>query len=128
MGEDTDDDEAEDEVDEEAEEEWGGIDEGRSGSDESETEDEGKESSKSVIPESTQAPGMERFKMLSESWLTFTLLATKYIPPHLRNRPAESAEDSEARLKLTRHLKGQLNRYAFILYRSRWTPNSLLAE
>lgn len=35
-----------------------------------------------------------------------------YVPPHLRNRGgSETTEGSEAALKLTRQLKGLLNRY-----------------
>lgn len=46
--------------------------------------------------------------------------ASRYIPPHLRNR--ETQGQSEEQRKLTRQLKGQLNRYArrqvslYILY------------
>jgi hypothetical protein len=38
------------------------------------------------------------------------VLGTAYVPPHLRNRPQDEA-GSEAMIKLTRQIKGLLNRF-----------------
>jgi len=42
-------------------------------------------------------------------------IATRYIPPHLRNTQVDDGKDSEVTIRLTRQLKGLLNRYE-ILY------------
>ncbi|KAF8206291.1 hypothetical protein K438DRAFT_1917728 [Mycena galopus ATCC 62051] len=82
----SDEDDSEDESlsDAEDEDEWHGIDPEDVDSDE---EDEQKQDAPAAKPE----PG------------------TAYVPPHLRNRPQDEAE-SELMLKLTRQLKGLLNR------------------
>lgn len=41
------------------------------------------------------------------------VLATAYVPPHLRNRPQDEA-GSEAMIKLTRQIKGLLNRFVLL--------------
>ncbi|CAL1716321.1 unnamed protein product [Somion occarium] len=94
-------DEAEDDTDQgseeevtDGEEEWGGIIGG-----ESESEGESEEDRK----DADEIDGQPTRAIESTA-------ASKYIPPHLRNRPAESPEDSEAKLKLMRQIKGQLNR------------------
>ncbi|KAK7690918.1 hypothetical protein QCA50_006021 [Cerrena zonata] len=87
---DTEGDASEDEEDEELSDdgqtEWGGIDEGGD------------------FPEDSNAEEDNPVDLVDSA------PATKYIPPHLRNRPAETFEDSEAKLKLIRQIKGQLNR------------------
>lgn len=54
---------------------------------------------KQVIPSSARA--LFRYSPI--------MIGTAYIPPHLRNRPRDEA-DSELMVKLTRQLKGLLNR------------------
>ncbi|KAF7327646.1 MIF4G/MA4-domain-containing protein [Mycena kentingensis (nom. inval.)] len=81
-------DEDEDPSGDDDEEEWGGIQD----EDEPEDEEESEESSSDADAPKPSAPA-----------------ASAYVPPHLRNR-AQNEPGSEAQLKLTRQLKGQLNR------------------
>ncbi|KAG2017925.1 MIF4G/MA4 domain-containing protein [Coprinopsis cinerea AmutBmut pab1-1] len=76
--------------DEEEEEEWGGI-ESDSGSTESEAEESSEAGKAGKAAETTTKPAA----------------GSVYVPPHLRKAPATQ---SEALLKLTRQLKGLLNR------------------
>ncbi|KIM84076.1 hypothetical protein PILCRDRAFT_818381 [Piloderma croceum F 1598] len=39
-----------------------------------------------------------------------SMVGSRYVPPHLRNRPSTDGKDSELAVKLTRQLKGLLNR------------------
>ncbi|RDX57306.1 MIF4G-domain-containing protein [Lentinus brumalis] len=87
--------EHEDTADEEDEEEWHGI---------------GTESESEEVPSLIQA---NRTEATNEPVATpqASTSASKYVPPHLRKRAeAESVELSESQLKLTRQLKGLLNR------------------
>ncbi|KAI0784591.1 armadillo-type protein [Abortiporus biennis] len=87
---------SEEEEDEEEEEEWTGFSEENEEAEVDEDE-EGSSSEEPVVAvpsSSSQAP---------------QTAATRYVPPHLRNR-AESTQDSEEQIKLTRQLKGLLNR------------------
>ena len=43
--------------------------------------------------------------------LTWVHIGTRYVPPHLRNRTSDSEPVSEEQMKLTRQLKGLLNRF-----------------
>ncbi|KAI0342843.1 hypothetical protein BDW22DRAFT_1357370 [Trametopsis cervina] len=91
----------------------GGEEESESGSDESEDEDEEEAASAGededaewsgfggqVVPEQTSPDS----KVVSEN-----TPGSRYVPPHLR-KAAEETEPSEAQMKLTRQLKGLLNR------------------
>jgi hypothetical protein len=43
-------------------------------------------------------------------------IATRYIPPHLRNTQVDDGKDSEVTIRLTRQLKGLLNRYEMFVH------------
>jgi nucleolar MIF4G domain-containing protein 1 len=44
------------------------------------------------------------------STAAYTLTGTRYLPPHLRHTQRDNQYDSEDTIKLTRQLKGLLNR------------------
>ena len=95
--------------DEEEEEEWGGI-ESDSGSTESEAEESSEAGKAGKAAETTTKPAAGAFHLESVTKLSGWaehIEGSVYVPPHLRKAPATQ---SEALLKLTRQLKGLLNR------------------
>jgi hypothetical protein len=80
-------------------EEWGGV--------ESEAEDD----SESSPPLPDLPKGMLYTYFLILSGLTRCLASGAYVPPHLRKAKLDAAQPSEEVIKLTRQLKGLLNRF-----------------
>lgn len=91
---------------EEEEEEWEGIEEQSDCSSDHETEDSGP-SAETILPSTSASPGVP-FPVLCHMLYANPFSATRYVPPHLRAK-ADSKE-TEEQIKLTRQLKGLLNR------------------